>query len=380
MSNRTKVSIATILTWLLLSTGSALAQTWSQLVTVGSPPATGYGVQVNYDAANNRLIAFLSRVDMLASDEVWVLTHANGLGGTATWTQLLPTGTAPTINWGATAVYDSRTNELIVYGGCSGDCGSVLPGVYVLTHPNGLGGAPAWSQSTTNNSEARALQSAVYNSSNKRMVTFGGELGFFGTSQNDTRVLLGANRSMSTWDTLATSGGPPGVRDAHSAVYDKLYNVMTTFGGENLISTCCPYSISDYNDVWTLSNADGSGTATATWTQLSPIGTAPPPRANHSGVYDSTRNIMYVFGGSQFSDSTQSTTILGDLWKLTNANGLGSAAPKWTQIGQLGTPPGGNSSHGAAFDGVNQRMIVFGGSDRNSQPHNLTFILDLLRH
>jgi hypothetical protein len=212
------------------------------------------------------------------------------------------------------------------------------------------------------------------------MITFGGELGFFGTSQNDTRVLLGANRSPSTWNTLATTGGPPGVRDAHSAVYDAFHNVMTIFGGEDLISTCCPYSISDYNDVWVLSNADGSGTATPTWTELSPAGTAPPPRANHSSVYDSAHNAMYVFGGSQFSDGTQSTTVLGDLWKLTNANGLGSATPRWTQIGQLGTPPGGNTNHGAVYDRAHQRMIVFGGSDRNSQGHSLTFILDLLKH
>jgi hypothetical protein len=380
MSYKTKVSIATALTWLLLATSSAIAQTWSQLVTAGPPPATGYGVQVNYDAANSRLIAFLARLDMLASDEVWVLTNANGLGGTATWTQLQPTGNAPTINWGATAVYDAWTNQLIVYGGCSGDCGSVLPGVYVLTHANGLGGTPAWSPSSTNSPEARALQSVVYNPANKRMVAFGGELGFFGTSQNDTRVLLAADRSSSTWNTLATSRGPPGVRDAQSAVYDRLYNVMTTFGGEDLISTCCPYSISEYNDVWTLSNADGSGSGTPTWTQLSPTGTPPPPRANHSAVSDPERNVMYVFGGSQYSDSTQSAIILGDLWKLSNSNGLGSAMPKWTQIGQRGTPPGGNSSHGAAFDRVNQRMIVFGGTDRNSKAHNLTFILDLLQH
>ena len=127
MSDRTKVSIATILTWLLLATSSALSQTWSQLVTVGSPPS-GENVS-NYDGANNRLIVFFPRNGTLASDEVWVLTNANGLGGTPTWLQLEPTGTAPTINIFTTAVYSKLGNKLIVYGGCSGNCGSALPDV-----------------------------------------------------------------------------------------------------------------------------------------------------------------------------------------------------------------------------------------------------------
>ena len=71
---------------------------------------------------------------------------------------------------------------------------------------------------------------------------------------------------------------------------------------------------------------------------------------------------------------------LGDLWKLSNANGRDAATPKWTQIGQLGTPPGGNYAQVAAFDETNQRMIIFGGADRNEQTHNLTFVLDLLQH
>lgn len=99
MSNKMKVSVATVLTWLMLATSSALAQTWSQLVTTGAPPLVFTNV-ANYDSKNNRLIVFLPRGDVLPSDEVWVLTHANGLGGTPRWTQLEPAGTAPTINWG----------------------------------------------------------------------------------------------------------------------------------------------------------------------------------------------------------------------------------------------------------------------------------------
>jgi hypothetical protein len=255
-----------------------------------------------------------------------------------------------------------------------------LSDVDVLSNANGLGGTPAWTHSTTTPAQSRDAHSAVYNSSNKRMITFAGGEAFFGTDQNDTHVLVPANASSSNWSTLAPLGTLPPVREGHSAIYDQTHDIMTIFGGNDAISTCCPYNIANYNDVWVLTNADGSHAATPTWTQLTPSGTAPAVRVLHSAVYDSSKNTMYIFGGYQWSNPLQNIIPLGDLWKLTNANGRAAATPKWVQIGQMGTPPGASYGHGAVFDVANQRMIMFGGSDRNEQPHNLTFILDLLQH
>jgi hypothetical protein len=372
MNRKLQILIVLLLAWFFMSGKSARAQTWSQLVTSGSPP-TGPNVS-NYDSTNNRLIVFSPRNDTLASDEVWVLTNANGLGGTPTWIQLEPTGTAPVINGDATAVYDKTANELIVYGGCSADCGSALAGVYVLSYANGLGGTPAWSTSSPSASIPRAVQSAVYNSKTNSMITFGGELGYFGSDHNDTNVLSPANGTSPTWTTLAPSGGPPGIREGHTAVYDQTHNIMTIFGGGEAISTCCPYDISDYNDVWVLSDANGIG-GTPTWTQLEPEGTPPTTRQQHSAVL--AGSAMYVFGGQSWSNSTQTWTYLGDVWKLTNANGLSTTPPEWTQVPQYGTPPGANFWGGIGYDSVNERFMVFGGYDRYGNADNLTYILDL---
>jgi hypothetical protein len=89
---------------------------------------------------------------------------------------------------------------------------------------------------------------------------------------------------------------------------------------------------------------------------------------------------MLIFGGESWSNSTQSWTVLGDLWELSNANGLGEEPPKWRQIGQLGTPPGANSSQGVGFDRANQRMIIVGGEDIDQLPDINVFVLDLHRH
>ena len=86
---------------------------------------------------------------------------------------------------------------------------------------------------------------------------------------------------------------------------------------------------------------------------------------------------MYIFGGLRRSADAQTVTPVGDVWKLTNANGLGTATPTWKQIGQLGTPPGADAVVGLVFDDINRRLISFGGIDRNQAAFFDTFILDL---
>src|SRR2546425_2411133 len=353
------------------------AQTWIELSPAGLPPLPfGGPAPVFYDGANNRLIAFYPGNPPYSGNppgngnEVAILTNANGLGGTPTWTKLQPTGAPPFMNALGSVVYDANTNRLIVYGGCFAGCSPALSNVFILTNANGLGGPPVWSQSSVTNPQARAYHSAVYDSSSDRMIAFAGHFAFFGTDQNDTRVLSNATGllSPSTWTTLATSGGPPAIRNLHTAIYDEANNRMTIFAGTNYILCCAPYIIHDYNDTWVLSNANGMG-GTSIWTQLSPLGGPPDGRSGHSAVYDPVNNRMIIFGGDNWNQAAQTDNPIGDLWQLSNANGLGGA-PVWTQLAQLGTPPGPRFYHTAAFDAGNQRMILLGGRDPRNLPSN----------
>src|SRR5207247_10770660 len=108
--------------------------------------------------------------------------------------------------------------------------------------------------------------------------------------------------------------------------------------------------------------------------QLSPSGTPPSVRSSHPAVYDWVNNRMLVFGGAQWNQTAQNTTPLGDLWQLSNANGLGGT-PAWTQLSQFGTAPGPRFYHTAAFDTANQRMIVLGGRDSTDTPSNRVWVL-----
>jgi len=387
ISEVTRGLAAVVFTTLILSVptfAQTQAQTWIELAPTGAPPQPVFVPKnTHYDAANNRLIAFYPGNPPFNGNppgngnEVWILTNANGLGGPPAWIKLLPSGSLPFSNGNETTVYDAATNRLIVYGGCFANCSPALANVFVLSNANGLGGLPVWSQSTVTNPQARAGLSAVGDSANNLMITFAGHLAFFGTDHNDVRILSNANgtASPSTWTTLGTSGGPPSIRAEHSAIYDQTNNRMTIFAGHQLISTCCPYVISDYNDAWVLSNANGQN-GTATWTQLSPLGSLPAVRNSHSSVYDPANNRMIVFGGAQWNQAAQTSTPLGDLWQLTHANGLGGA-PEWSQLSQSGAVPGPRFYHTAAFDSVNQRMIILGGRDQNDLPSNRVWILIL---
>lgn len=124
--------------WLTFGTLPDLSQ--------GFPPAKGPSAV--YDATNNRLITFGGCLANCGSpvNDVWVLTNANGLGGNPTWLKLLPTGVLPSSRANQAAVYDSTSNKMIIFGGQNGCCNPqvTFDDVWVLTNANGLGGTPTW--------------------------------------------------------------------------------------------------------------------------------------------------------------------------------------------------------------------------------------------
>ena len=100
---------------LLAGHGTVQAQTWIELNPTGSALPLVDKKTIHYDAATNRLIVFIPGNPAVggAGNQVWVLTNANGLGGTPEWIQLLPAGSPPFSNGLESVVYDSLTNRLI---------------------------------------------------------------------------------------------------------------------------------------------------------------------------------------------------------------------------------------------------------------------------
>jgi hypothetical protein len=281
-------------------------------------------------------------------NDIWFLTGTSGTSANLTWVKANPTGTPPSKRAGHSAVYDNGSNRMIVFGGSEGFAAPCDNDLGFLANANGVGAVPAWVPITASGPlpPARRGHGAVYNPSANIMIVFGGN-DCSGTFFNDVWILTNANgKTTPTWTQLSPSGTLPPGRLGHGQVYDPATNRLTIFGGAN--------GSMFFNDVWVLTNADGSGAPA--WTQLFPlssIGGPPCKREVPSAVYNSTSNSMIIFGGF-------CAAPMNDVWVLTNANGLGSRAT-WNQLTPAGTLPLGRFGHTAVYNPTNNRMTIFGG-------------------
>jgi hypothetical protein len=70
-------------------------------------------------------------------NDVWKLSHADGTGGTPAWTQVSPTGTPPVARYAHSAVYNAANNRMVVFGGGLVS-GALLNDTWVLTSATGI--------------------------------------------------------------------------------------------------------------------------------------------------------------------------------------------------------------------------------------------------
>ena len=232
---------------------------WTHLATSGSSPAPRLRHTGVYDQTTDTMIIYGGNDCFSARfADVWILRNASGVGGTPTWTQLSPTGGAPAGRENASAVYDPVNNRMIIYGGDEGT-NPADNSVWVLTNANGTGGTPTWIQlSPSGSPPVRQLHSAVYDSANNIMTIFGGSSEAGAGLLNDTWVLRSANGLGSpTWTQLnptLTTGPDP--RSSHTAVYNPTTNKMTIFGG---VGTPSGTAVTNayFQDVWVISSANG---------------------------------------------------------------------------------------------------------------------------
>jgi hypothetical protein len=328
------------------------AQTWTQLFPAGGPPAARVTHSAVYNTVHNRMIVFGGNSRPTLHNDVWVLTNADGTGGTPTWIQLIPSGPAPSPRGWHSAVYDEAHDRMIVFGGNPniGNCFGLTNDVWVLANASGQAGTLAWTQLLPSGGPpaARGLHSAVYDPANNRMIIFAGSSDACGGSLNDTWILTNANGlgGTPTWIQLTPTGSLPAPRADHTAVFDEANNRMILFAG-NL----GPIHV---EDLWVLSNANGLG-GTPSWMQLTPTGTSPGLRGTHTAVYNTSSNRMTVFAGF-----LEYVGWVNDTWILSDANGL-SGAPSWTQLSPTGSLPAVRNSHTAVLNSSAGRMIIFGG-------------------
>src|SRR5438105_909887 len=95
------------------------------------------------------------------------------------------------------------------------------------------------------------------------------------------------------------------------------------------------------------------------WTQVAETG--PPARLQHAMAFDSSKNVVTLFGGNL----PKVQTTLNDTWEWDGQN--------WTQ--QEDTGPA-RCGHGMAYDDVRKRLVLFGGTDENGSQYGDTWEWD----
>lgn len=356
---RSLFNFSTVLALLVIAPPRAGAQSWVHIKPIlGAPTNVQMPAAPVYDPNTNRLIAFGGLTDnpcCTPVDDVWILSDANAVSGTSAWSRLAVIGPRPPARSGHSAVYDSASNRMIVFGGGQFG-GSVYTvrfnDVWVLTNANGSGGAATWVPLSPAGPppQQRAAHQAVYDPSSNRMIVFGGGNNGIMDVPNDVWVLTNANGlgGPPEWIQLSPAGAAPARRQGHVLTYDSRSNQMTVFGG------CC----GTLGDLWTLDNANGQG-GTPAWRERFPVGENPGPRETYAWGYDQDTDQIVLFGGSSYTYNPYGSSF-NDVWVLKNVNGAGT--PAWVNAlvnDATGAPPRPQNSHAVGvYDGVRKRLIA----------------------
>ena len=230
----------------------------SEWIPLPAAPVGRTGHVAALDPGSGRLIVFGGSQGLDGPDlnDVWVLKDANGVGAPV-WEPLAPAGVPPEARSGAAGAYDPSTNRLIVFGGRSSD--DVLFGdAFVLTHANGLGGTPEWLPLPAGEPlpAPRWGHAAAYDGASQRLLIFGGTGPGYETGQNfvaNDAWLMGEGSGAAEWVHLAVGGTPPVGRLLSSSAYSPTRNrVVVTLGTNNRTAP------THFDDLWVLTNAMGS--------------------------------------------------------------------------------------------------------------------------
>ena len=252
--------------------------------------------------------------------------HQPELGEVWSWDgkrwELLP-GSGPAARSLSGAVYDSRRQKIVEFGGV----GNI--GYEDLKGDTWEWNGQSWRQMTDVGAGTRDHHSMAYDAARRKTVMYGG--------QNTNR-----SWAKDTWEwdgvkwTKIFAPGPGG--RAHSAMaYDSRRKKVLLFGGQGEDGR-------PHNDTW---EWDGSA-----WRKVSDEG--PPPRSHHRMAFDSRAGVMLLYGGVGVRTAGASgLNVLADMWSWDGKS--------WTEIKTTG--PGKRLLHAMAYDAARGRLVLYGGDD-----------------
>jgi hypothetical protein len=327
--------------WVLKDANGIGSPAWVQLIPAGSPPpARGEPASGIYDPASNRLILVGGRTTLGADfNDVWILSHANGLGGTPQWTQLFPTGTSPAPRGAHSMVYDPNTNRIILFGGYNDNSASFFNDVWILTNANGASGSSQWIQLTTIGGPPlrRFLHSVGYSTASNRMViAMGGSDQVSGFYLNDVWALVFNQLPVAMCKNVTVPAGPSCT--ANASINDGSFDPD---GDPITITQSPPGPYPPGDTLVTLTVTDSKGASSQCVATVTVVDNTPPTitgiSANPSVLWPPNHEMVNVTVNYSVSDNcTPSAAITCALSvssnEPVNGTGDGDTAPDWEII------------------------------------------------
>ncbi len=260
-------------------------QEWEATYFSGNRPQSRFGHQCIHDPLRSRMLLIGGYAGAYLMD-VWALS----LGSSPTWTLLQAAGPTPTGRNNFVAAYDSKRDRVIVMGG--NNAGHYMNDVWALSLSNGL----SWQQLTPAGTlpRNRMGHAGFYDPEHDRLLVFSG-LGELSpnTPLNDAWELrLGDSLEWRVTNSTFQ-------RAYHSVANDPHRRRTLFFGG---------LASSAYGDVFESPWQLQADLSPVSWSGAA----SPPARYGHAASYDTRRDRMVIFGGTQYGGLP-----LGDMWFLT---------------------------------------------------------------
>jgi hypothetical protein len=296
--------------------GTSAAQQWTQLQTTDN---VALNPGMSYDTTRNRVVW----VGKLGTDTVMTTEEFNPV--TNSWATVSATG--PSGRWGSNVAYHAVQQRTILFGG------EVHPG-FILMNDTWSWNGTAWTQlGPSVRPSARFMHEMVYDSTNSRIVLFGGY------ADSGTSIELGDTWlwNGTTW-TQASPSSSPSPRVAAAMAFDPSRGRVVLFGG---VTTTGSTTNTTFRDTWEWNGA------TQQWTLVA-NNTGPSARGGATMAFNPATNRVVLFGGYA------STAYQSDSWEWNGSS--------WTQVFPAASPSP-RSRAKMVTDTPRGRVLLRGGWD-----------------
>lgn len=342
-----------------LTSGS---ESWSQIIANDASPSPERRSDpaVIHDSENGRLILFGGDDGTNKHNDVWEVDLSS-----PAWNELTPSGTAPAIRTLHSGDYDSVNGRMIVFGG-ENDSTLGLDDYFELDLTSG---SEAWTEHTEEHGYTFAGMTKIkgaYSPESEVMIIWGGQDSsdfesrypiLFDTSDSADITQHGVNTNRYTWG-----------RDAMAYATDDGENETIMMGGYAFVDDDNIDNGEHVSDIWIHDQANDDWYPVVRDSLNGML-----PREGTVACFDSSRDRFLLFGGLT-GNNTVDNTCFNDVYELKKGT---DGRYRLKRLETTGTRPAVRWLSHVVYDTVNDRMVIFGGHDSETDTYlNDTWELD----